>query len=128
MTDTTQPNLPTLFPQGEPPISGEVQFWRMDPAQWGEALAEVRDELRARLWAPAGLTELAQRAYELEELGARAVRGSSGGPLHEGLELRGATPAGHDHRGRPVVEGREVLATSTDNDEWARRVTRSGGV
>lgn len=33
---------PALFPPGEPPISGEVQFWRMDPASWEESFTAVR--------------------------------------------------------------------------------------
>jgi len=32
-----------LFPDGVIPISGEVQFWRMDPEIWSRALGEVRD-------------------------------------------------------------------------------------
>jgi hypothetical protein len=32
-----------LFPPGEIPISGEVQFWRMHPDSWRTALRNVRD-------------------------------------------------------------------------------------
>ncbi|MGN6243818.1 MAG: beta-galactosidase [Motilibacteraceae bacterium] len=72
-----------LFPEHELPISGEVQFWRMDPARWPAILRSVRE-----LGITTVATYLSWRRHEPVE-GTLDLRGGHGPELdvHRFLQL-----------------------------------------